>query len=372
MIRQIAVCVLLLASGWMSRPLPAQVRLNEIQVIGTHNSYHIQPHPSVMALIEKTARGQAEAIAYTHRPLQQQFSALGIRQIELDVYADPHGGHYSKPKAVAMVAQAKLPAVPDHDPDGVMAKPGLKIIHAPDIDYWTTVKTFVEALQQVKAWSDLHPRHIPIMILVEVKQDRVVPIFTKPLPFDVAALDSIDQEILSVFPIDRIITPDSVRGDSDSLRQAVTTTGWPALDSVRGKVIFALDNGGPVRDDYLKDHPSLAGRILFVSVDADHPAAGFMKLNDAVGDFDQIQAMVKQGFLVRTRADSETRQARKNDTSTRDKAFESGAQFVSTDYPEPDPKLSDYVVQFPGRSVARSNPVNGDGSTIEFIPLEEL
>ncbi len=370
-IQKVVAIGLFSASFVGATAVQAQVRLNQIQVIGTHNSYHIQPHPSVMTLIEQTAKRQATAIAYTHRPLAEQFGELGIRQIELDVYADPQGGHYAKPMAIEMVAQAKLPAVPEPDPDGAMTKPGLKIIHAPDIDFFTTVKTFVEALEQVKAWSDLHPKHIPIMIMVEVKQDRVMPIFTKPMPFDAAALDSIDQEIQSVFPIDRIITPDSVRGDSENLRDVVTGTGWPLLDQVRGKVIFALDNGGQVRDEYLQDHPSLKGRLLFVSVDADHPAAAFMKLNDPVGGFDHIQAMVKQGFLVRTRADSDTRQARDNDSTTRDKAFASGAQYISTDYPEPDRSLSDYVVEFPDQSVARSNPINGDGSLIESIQVQK-
>jgi hypothetical protein len=63
---------------------------------------------------------------------------------------------------------------------------------------------------------------------------------------------------------------------------------------------------------------------------------------------------------VRTRADADTKQARKGDGSQRDKAMASGAQFVSTDYREPDRRLSDYSVQFPGGRVARSNPISGD------------
>ena len=349
----------------------AEVRLNQIQVIGTHNSYHIQPHPSVMSLIRNSSPRQAAAIAYTHRPLAEQFSELGIRQIELDVYADPKGGHYAKPVGLRMVAEAKLPKVPDPDPNGELTKPGLKILHAPDIDFFTTVRTFVGALDEIKNWSDEHPTHIPIMVMVEVKQSRVLPIFPKPMPFDAAALDAIDAEIKSVFPIDRIITPDSLRGESETLRDAITSSGWPRLDECRGKVIFALDNGGAVRDDYMKDHPSLTGRILFTSVKADHPAAAFMKLNDPVGGFDHIQQMVKLGFLVRTRADSNTRQARENDSSTMQKAFASGAQYISTDYPEPDSKLSDYRVELPDRVVARSNPINGDGSNIETVSRQE-
>lgn len=45
-------------------------------------------------------------------------------------------------------------------------------------------------------------------------------------------------------------------------------------------------------------------------------------------------------FMVRTRADYDTVQSRQNDTTQRDAAFASGAQFISTDYPEPNPEFS--------------------------------
>jgi hypothetical protein len=69
---------------------------------------------------------------------------------------------------------------------------------------------------------------------------------------------------------------------------------------------------------------------------------------------------VSEGFLVRTRADADTVQARKNDVRQREQALSSGAQFVSTDYAVPDRRFSDYSVRFPRGQVARSNPVSGD------------
>ena len=95
-----------------------------------------------------------------------------------------------------------------------------------------------------------------------------------------------------------------------------------------------------------------------------------MKLNDAIDDFDHIQNMVKQGFLVRTRADVGTRESRANDPRRRDKAFASGAQFISTDYPEPNPRFSSYRVRFEGGIVVRTNPVNGDAA-LSGIDLEQ-
>ena len=45
------------------------IKLNKIQLIGTHNSYHIAPEPGVMKIIQSVMPNQAENISYTHRGL---------------------------------------------------------------------------------------------------------------------------------------------------------------------------------------------------------------------------------------------------------------------------------------------------------------
>src|SRR5206468_327102 len=65
--------------------MAGEPRLNQMQVIGTHNSYHIAPAPAVLETIASAGRRRAEGLDYTHRPLADQFTRLGIRQIELDV-----------------------------------------------------------------------------------------------------------------------------------------------------------------------------------------------------------------------------------------------------------------------------------------------
>jgi hypothetical protein len=327
-------------------------------VIGTHNSYHQRTHGSLLQLIAKSNPKAAASLDYTHRTLETQFERLGIRQIELDCLADPRGGLYAEPLGPKRAASAGLPSVPNHDPEGKLRRPGIKVLHVPDIDYFTSALTLVDGLKQIRSWSDRHPNHVPIFILIELKEDSLGPGFTQPVPFDKAALEELETEIASVFTREKILTPDRVRGDAATLPEALKTRGWPRLDDVRGLVMFGLDNEGAVRDRYLEGHPALAGRLMFVSVDPEHPAAAWMKRNDAVGQFDEIQKLVRDGFLVRTRADADTVQARKNDPTTRDRAFASGAQFVSTDYPEPDPRFSTYQVRFEGGSIARSNPVS--------------
>ena len=123
-IAAVAACMVLAVRG----DAADGIRFNEIQVIGTHNSYHIAPEPAMMALIERGREGRAASIDYTHRPLWEQFALLGIRQIELDVFADPKGGHYAMPGARALVKAANLGPLAEHDPQGRLKEPGLKVL----------------------------------------------------------------------------------------------------------------------------------------------------------------------------------------------------------------------------------------------------
>ena len=81
------------------------VRMNQIQVIGTHNSYHAGLAPSDAKLMQARNPKVYQALEYRHRPLDQQFDA-GIRQIELDIFADTQGGRYAHPAGPDAVAAA--------------------------------------------------------------------------------------------------------------------------------------------------------------------------------------------------------------------------------------------------------------------------
>jgi hypothetical protein len=198
------------------------------------------------------------------------------------------------------------------------------------------------------------------MILIEAK-DEWIPVAGSavPVPIGEAELDALDEEIRSVFPPERLITPDDVRRDRATLRDAVQNVGWPTLADTRGKVMFCLDNGGAVRAAYLAQHPLLRGRVMFVSAGPDEDVAAFWKLNDSIADFDTIRDAVARGFVVRTRADADTVEARSGSTERRDHALASGAQWVSTDYPVPDTRWGHgYVAKIPGGMPARCNPVS--------------
>ena len=330
--------------------------LNDIQVIGTHNSYHVAPHPEVLKFVSKLKPEWRSALDYTHLPLAQQLEDQNVRQFEFDLFADPKGGLFAQPFAVQAMEEQGV-EVADHDPRGQLKKPGIKVLHHQGFDFRTNYLTFVDALTTVKNWSAKNPEHVPIFILLELKDRELSRVFAKPVKWNVDQLASLEKEIESVFEADSMSTPDMVRGDAKTLREAVLAEGGPLLENCQGKVLFALDNGDPVRNEYLKLKPELKGALLFASVGEQHPAAAFFKINDPVLNFDRIQRLVKSGFLVRTRADADTVEARKNDLRRCDKALASGAQMVSTDFPVAVPAVSTYSVQLPGGKAYRVNPV---------------
>jgi hypothetical protein len=325
-------------------------------VIGTHNSYKEPTTPQIFDLLSAFDAGLASSLAYSHIPLAEQFAAQEVRQIELDVFADPEGGLYSRRVGLGVAG------VPNNPP-AELSEPGFKVLHIQDLDFNSSCLTFVACLRQVDAWSDENPRHLPITILVELK-DGPIPDpfnfgFTRPVPIGAAELDALDAEIRSVFGPDEMITPDDVRGGAATLEQAVLDGGWPTLHDAAGKVMFVMDNGGSYRDAYRVGRPSLEGRVVFTNSVPGAPDAAFVKVNNPVGNEGYIQTLVAAGYVVRTRSDEPTVQARSNDTTQLLAALASGAQWVSTDYPTPGSSpFSAYFAAIPGGEPARCNPVN--------------
>lgn len=326
------------------------VRLNQMQVIGTHNSYHLEPSAEAIEFYRQFDP-TAVTLAYSHPPLDQQFDDEGVRQIEIDVYADPDGTRWRP-----------------------IGTPGFKVFHIETIDEDATCKVFVECLGVLKSWSDRHPTHMPITVLIESKDTDDIPVGVVPLPIGTAELAALDAEIRSVFPADRLVTPDLVRGGHATLEEAVLTDGWPRIDDIRGRVMFVLDNK---RDEYVAGNPTLVGRVAFPPSQPGQPDAAFIKENDPLhGGEARITSLVQAGYVVRTRADDPVTTPQSGDTSQRDAALRSGAQWVSTDYPTPDYSRrwnSTYVAQIPGGTPARCNPVNAPpgcaSHDIEALPV---
>jgi hypothetical protein len=333
------------------------LRMNEIQVLGSHNSYHIQPRDSILeALAAFDSQETADSLEYTALPLKEQFDH-GVRQLELDIFADPDGGLYAVRRGLIVVGEDPVSGIPELD------EPGMKVLHVQDVDFETHCLTFEACLTTLKEWSDANPGHLPITVIVDAKDEVISdPLdlgFTIPLEFGPGEVADIDREILAVFPAAQLITPDDVRGERDTLEEAVLNDGWLTLAQARGRFMFVLLNRDTVRDHYIDGHPSLTGRVMFTEAAQGEPEAAWFRVDNALDDGEEIRALVAAGYLVRTRADAETKHAREDDYSLQEAAFASGGQFVSTDYVVPNPDFgTDYSAAVPGGYVARCNPIS--------------
>ncbi len=350
------------------------VRMNEVQVLGTHNSYKRETSPA-----EQTAYDQLigkpgdydEYLLYSHASIANQLGRQGMRGLELDLFPDPQGGRYADPLVRRRLGLGPLP-------DPAWQRPGTKVLHVADLDYNTTCVELTTCLRQVKAWSDGNPDHVPLLVMLELKgTDRraVEQGGAQAPPWDGTALDALDAEIRSVFGERDMVTPDDVARRGLTLEESVLRSGWPRLGDVRGQVAFLMDNDpGPASAAYLAGRPNLEGRVLFTNARPGTPDAAFVKRNDPLGaNTAEIAELVRKGYLVRTRSDVPLRTVTANDTSMLEAALASGAQLISTDFPEVGMSArygSDFVAELPGGGVARCNPVNARASCRRLPSLE--
>ena len=283
------------------------LRLNHIQVAGTHNSYHIDTKSGIPGL------------DYTHAPIPTQLGSQGVRQLELDIQWD-------------------------------MTNKLLRVYHIPVVDQLSTCDLFTDCLAAVKGWSDKNRAHLPVVILVESK------VTYKSLTEGTQAYSLVEADLLKVFPRDRLITPDHVRGSHATLNDAIVKEGWPTLDRVRGKVLVALLGGDGV-SLYTSGDKHLKGRPMFVTGGAGKPYSALLSFNSSDTDETKIRQAAEAGYLIRARADSPgDEDAKKNNTKKREAALRAGAHLVSTDYPAKVPGI-DYVMKIPGGTPARCNPI---------------
>ncbi len=315
------------------------LRLDQVRVLGSHNSYRPYPSPATEQRIRTLLPQDWLGLAYGHPPLETQI-ALGLHQFEIDVAPDSGGGQYAAPYADA-TPQVKA----------LMAAPGAKVIHIAGLDYNVHCLTFRKCLGIFARWSDAHPGHEPVVILINsVDQTPTPPYWPYDAKFDQAGIDALNTDVEQVMGAGRVLTPDEVRGAYPTLRDAVLAKAWPTLKRLRGKFIFVLDGNGD-HERYLRTgHASLKGREMFGWFDEDAPEAAFFNIGDPVQDFAQIRRLVGLGYMVRTRADADTVEARRHDGRRMKAALASGAQIVSTDYYAgvPDPEGIGYVADFEG------------------------
>ena len=232
-----------------------ELRLNQLQFRGTHNSYHQRP-----ALVLHKSHD------YSHPTLTEQLSLHGIRQFELDVHLSKEGE--------------------------------FEVFHLQKIDARTSCATLAACLEECLAWSIAHPRHLPILFWLELKDSDNWE--GSPYVSMSGRHAELERLVLSAWPSDKIITPDEVRGDHPSLPEAIASVGWPKLGALRGRAMFALLERDTHREEYLAASPNLAGRPFFVaSGDPTDPSAAIYKIDSAQAQGDLIRRLEQNAARLR-------------------------------------------------------------------------
>ena len=256
---------------------------NHIQVKGSHNSYHQKPFIPL-----------SPGWNYSHPPLKEQFSNYKIRQVELDINWN-------------------------------QAQGTIDVFHIPIIDTRTSCKNISSCFEQMAFWSKKHQNHEPIMVLLEIKNNIT------EMPKADEYLNLLEENIKNHFPQDSLYTPDDLKGNFSSVKEALLNLGWPSYRSMQGKFIFVLHTKGLLRDAYTQQHTNLDGRLMFAESDGQSPYSAIIIENDPVRKFEKIKSLVKMGFIVRTRADSGLSYSQ----DRIEKAIQSGSQFITTDFLKP-------------------------------------
>ena len=285
-------------------PLDDVLRLNHIQVVGTHNSYHLKP-----------TTGGVKEWQFSHAPLDEQLEKQGVRQFEIDIHWDTE-------------------------------KNTFVVRHIPLLDPRTTCELYSDCLKVMKKWSDQSPQHLPIFVFIEPKDKGQF----KPFPIK-DAYGKLDEITAQIIPKDRMITPDSLRGKHATLKEALEKDGWPTLGKVRGKFVFVLLGGG-LQKEYSHGDKHLKGRLMFMTSGVDKPYTAVTAIDDPFKE-EEIKKAVKANLIIRTRADS----GLEGDPKRLEAALRGGGHILSTDFPIKRDIAPGYIVQMPGGKPARCNPI---------------
>ena len=286
--------------------------LNDVQAKGTHNSYHIEPANP----IDPSHR-------YTHAPLDLQLEQQGVRQFELDLHR--------------------------------RIDVGFEVFHLPmDVDMETTCRLFVDCLRVIKDWSDENRWHMPLLIWLEPKDEDFD--FVDPSLGSIEGhYHLIEQEILSVWPRQRILTPDEVRKDYPTLPQAILAEGSPTLAQLRGRAIFSSWIATPTEITTPSLLPSLSSKLLFVdATSASDPFAALFKIDDVESNLAQVIELVSAGFIVTSNTDSVDASDEGN-TNRAKQTLQAGVHYISSDFPVEQADRA-YWFELPDGKPARCNP----------------
>lgn len=294
------------------------VKINEIAVIGTHNSYQLLATAQKRALEnvrsflssgEKGGNRNFEMDTYTEQ-LER-----GVRNLEIDIETVDDGENVS-----------------------------FIVTHKPITDNVSSAYDFAKGLEEIAMWSDNNPGHLPVYLLFEPKGD--VEDINNMKNFSLSYALELDKTIREALG-DRLLTPKKVMGEYESLKEMRMADSWPTLKEASGKIIVLL-HPCDVTEDYINSDLSITSQAIFPMLrpkDIDKSYASFILDNEPEEATENNKKTVDENnLMVRTRADNYPDSSEEKYGA----ADKCGSHIITTDYPPRTVRPYDHVYDFDG------------------------
>lgn len=304
-------------AGELDAELEAGIKFNEISFIATHNSYQtkaIDETKNIYHGLSELTFGLIPANTgdFWSETLTQQLNC-GIRSFEMDIETFDRDGEIS-----------------------------FTCMHSPYIEMSTSCYDFALAMKEIAMWSDNNPGHLPVTVIIEPKSLFIPLENMKFFNLDYAIeLDNVLRETLG----EKLFTPADMLRSYSSFGEMRKADDWCELNDMLGKVLILLHECD-VTERYIEIDPSVKSQAMFPMLreeDIDRDCTSIILCNDPEKLLELKTEIDERKILVRTRADEFTSVSEKR----REKAFESNALIISTDYPvRTDNTDESYVVSF--------------------------
>ncbi len=297
------------------------VKINEIAVMGTHNSYQLLgtlPKRGLMKALQIISFGAVENKAVFEMDTFTEQLEQGVRNLEIDIETVDNEGDVN-----------------------------FIVSHKPVLDNVSSAYNFAKGLEEIAMWSDNNPGHLPVYLLIEPKGD--VPSINNMKNFSIEYALEFDKVLRQVLG-DRLLTPKQAMGEYESFEEMRKADGWPELKLAAGKIIVLL-HPCDVTQEYIDTDTSIGTQAMFPMLrfgDIDKTYASFILDNDPVNATENNKKTVDENnLMVRTRADDYP------DFSDERYSYAEncGSHIITTDYPPRSVREDDHTYTFGGYTV---------------------
>ena len=248
--------------------LSPDIKLNDLQYLASHNSYKKKGSNIGHFFVGLgSSMAEAKAMNYSNHTLTDQLK-LGIRSFEFDTR---------------------------------LRKNEFMLTHVPLVDNSSVAPFLKYALEEIRLFSEYHKNHLPIIILLEIKDDWMV-LDPSLQTIGQKELNQLNELVFNQLG-SHLFKPSDMMNHGLFLKEEILNHGWPSVESLLGKVIVVLHAGSFVIP-YVSIDNTLFKLAMFPSVyasDEDVFYQSFIIENNPYSEY--ISSLVDNDFMIRTRLD---------------------------------------------------------------------